>query len=71
MALYPDCIAKIIVSRGVGGRGYLPEANQNTHCYFYAYPSHHHPQHYQQGIDTDFFAAAIVLWKVVSRFKAS
>ena len=69
IALYPNCIAKIIVSRGVGGRGYLPEANQQTHCYFYAYPSHHHPQHYQQGIDTDFLQQRLSCGKLLAGLK--
>lgn len=46
--------AKIIITRGEGGRGYLPDAKAEANCYFYAYSAVDYPQDYQQGIASDF-----------------
>ncbi|PTQ89369.1 aminodeoxychorismate lyase [Agitococcus lubricus] len=53
VAQFPQAMAKIIVTRGEGGRGYLPDPQQKTHCYFYAYPLNLHPVANQTGIKTD------------------
>ena len=57
--LYPDCTAKIIVTRGEGGRGYLADAACRPHCYFYAYASASHPASHQQGISTGFLTGRL------------
>ena len=51
---YPDVTAKIIISRGEGGRGYLPDLLAQPNCYFYAFPVVSYPESYQQAISTDF-----------------
>lgn len=51
---YTHIIAKIIITRGEGGRGYLPDSQAQANCYFYAYPVIDYPQDYQQGIVSDF-----------------
>lgn len=51
---YPHCTAKIIITRGCGGRGYLPDLQAEPHCYFYAYQASVHPADYQLGIKSEF-----------------
>jgi 4-amino-4-deoxychorismate lyase len=51
---YSNCTAKIIITRGCGGRGYLPDIQAEPHCYFYAYQTSTHPNDYQLGIKSDF-----------------
>ncbi len=56
IAAYPHCIAKIIISRGSGGRGYLPDLKSKVHCYFYAYSAVAPVAAHQQGIDSGFLS---------------
>ncbi len=51
---YPHITAKIMITRGEGGRGYLPDPQAQANCYFYAYPVVDYPPDYQQGIHSDF-----------------
>lgn len=69
ISAYPNCTAKIIVTRGEGGRGYLPDINQHTNCYFYAYASTPHPQHYQQGISSDFLQQRLACGRLLAGLK--
>lgn len=61
MAHYPHCICKIIISRGCGGRGYLPDAQALPNCYFLAYQRQQHPASHQQGINTTFLEQCLGL----------
>ncbi|HEX5276752.1 MAG TPA: aminodeoxychorismate lyase [Fluviicoccus sp.] len=47
---YPDCTAKIVITRGRGGRGYLPDPDMPTNCYFLAAPPANHSPDHQDGI---------------------
>ncbi len=66
---YPNCTAKIIVTRGEGGRGYLPAAQARPCCYFYAYPQSNHPDVYQQGINTDFLQQRLGCGRLLAGLK--
>ena len=54
IAHHPHCTAKIIITRGRGGRGYLPDTQAEPQCYFYAYQTSSHSESYQLGINSDF-----------------
>jgi 4-amino-4-deoxychorismate lyase len=47
---YPECTAKIVITRGQGGRGYLPDPAVQPNCYFLAGPRTDHPPTHQAGI---------------------
>lgn len=49
---YPHHTVKIIISRGVGGRGYLPDSQQAPRCYLLAWPPSAHESRWQQGIQS-------------------
>lgn len=69
ISAYPNCTAKIIVTRGEGGRGYLSDVNQQTNCYFYAYARSSHPQYYQQGIQSDFLQQRLACGRLLAGLK--
>lgn len=69
MAHYPDCIAKIVITRGCGGRGYLPDTQVQPHCYFYAYQAIPHSQAYQQGINSTILKQALGLSPMLAGLK--
>lgn len=66
---YPDCTAKIIVSRGEGGRGYLADPGMPAHCYFYAYAPTVYPVQHQQGINTGFLRGRLGLNPLLAGLK--
>ncbi len=50
---YPDITARIVITRGSGGRGYLPDAYAEPNIYFQAWPVAPHPSVWrEQGIPT-------------------
>lgn len=49
---YPDCTAKIIISRGASGRGYLPADSAAPMVYFQAWPAAAPVLVHRQGIST-------------------
>lgn len=51
-AAYPNATAKIVITRGRGGRGYLPDETAEPHCYFMAWPVTAHSRDHQHGIDS-------------------
>ncbi len=53
-AQHAHMTAKVIITRGEGGRGYLADSQAQANCYFYAYPVVDYPPDYQQGVSTDF-----------------
>jgi 4-amino-4-deoxychorismate lyase len=59
LLLYPNSIVKMIVTRGIGGRGYLPDAQSSANCYFYAYPAVAHASSYQHGIASGFLTGRL------------
>lgn len=51
----PDCVARIIVTRGVGGRGYLPDPGAVPTLVFSAHPLPEVPAaHVESGIEAGF-----------------
>lgn len=51
-AHFPNMTAKIVLTRGQGGRGYLPDERADPNCYFMAWPAGGHDPAHQQGIDS-------------------
>lgn len=66
---YPDCTAKIIVTRGEGGRGYLPDPALKPNCYFYAYAPATHSAQNQQGITTGFLNGRLGINPILAGLK--
>ena len=52
IAHYPNMVAKIIITRGCNGRGYLPAEQAHPNCYFMARPPVAHPVSHRTGIDS-------------------
>lgn len=52
VAAHPDGIAKIIITRGAGGRGYLPDVQQLPNCYFLLWTEVPHASGNQAGIES-------------------
>lgn len=69
MSCYPNSLAKIIITRGCSGRGYLPDEQSQPHCYFYAYTAHTHPIAYQQGIQSTFLTQCLGLNPLLAGIK--
>ncbi len=69
VSAYPEATAKIIITRGEGGRGYLPDRHTPAHCYFYAYPVVTYPEQYQQAISTDFLLGRLGISPLLAGMK--
>ncbi len=69
MAQNPYSICKIIITRGCGGRGYLPDTQALPNCYFLAYQRQEHPTLYQHGINTAFLNQCLGLNPLLAGLK--
>lgn len=58
---YPNITAKIVITRGQGGRGYLPDEQLPPNCYFMAWPETAHAPVHQTGIESGLLSGCLGL----------
>ncbi|HEX5361785.1 MAG TPA: aminodeoxychorismate lyase [Fluviicoccus sp.] len=69
VALYPEITAKIVITRGQSGRGYLPDPDAPSNCYFLAWPLTDHSHAHQAGISSGVLAGQLGLNPLTAGYK--